>query len=242
MKSLKEKINESLIMSYDSNKLIKKLNTYFKIEEIYKHKSKSDIQRFSFKISPEEFEKVYDEKLFKILDFYGYYITEINYITNENKYVISFEPIFGKKCNDLIYKECNGIVYHVTKKKFISLIRKKGLIPMEGKLYRNFTERIFLSCGKDNEEIINNINAIISQITNNDYVILKINLNKHHYNIDFYFDPSEDNIHNFIYCNAYFPPHIIEEFNSFDEFKKDLKLTESKYINTKLGKLYIKEI
>lgn len=248
MKSIKEKINESLIISYDSNKLISKLNKYFgNIEETHKHSSKSDIQRFSLKINDKEFEKVYDEKLFKILDFYGYYITEIACVQNENKYVLSFEPIFGKKCNDLVYKECNGIVYHITKNKYIKKIRSKGLIPLEGKTYRTFTERIFLSVGKTDEEIIENINLLTNQISrNNDYIILRIDLNKNKYNVDFYFDPSEDDKHNFIYCNAYFPPHMIEEIGNIDDLKNKLKsdseISEAKYVNTKLGKLYIKNI
>lgn len=231
MKGLKDKLNESLIMSYDTDAFIKKLKNIFHPEEIVKHNSKSDPKRFAIKVSETNFNNIYDKSTHKIFDFYGYYITELSYVQDENKYIIAFEPIFGKKCNELVYDECNGIIYHVTSASYTKDILKKGLVPVErwnNDNYRNYSERLFLSCGKTNKEVLDNIKFIIKQLRkNNNYSILRINLKKHRYNVDFYYDPSEDDVHNFIYCNAYFHPSMIEVFDNIDNLEDDFNVKES---------------
>lgn len=231
MKTLKNKIDESLIKSYDTNKLINKIKTKYKekINDIHIQKSKSYIQSFSIQFNEKyNDEIVYDELLYKLIDFFGYYITEYKYIISEKNYILRFEPIFGTKCNDLVYKKCDGIIYHITQENFIKNIRKKGLIPFENNSYRNFTNRLFFCCGESKEEIKNNIKFLLNQISNKDsYIILKINLLKYNYKVDFYYDPSEDDKHNYIYANAYFFPHMIEEIgtlNDFDNIKENKKV------------------
>ena len=41
-------------------------------------------------------------------------------------------------------------------------------------------------------------------------------MTKYKYNVDFYFDPSEDDKHNYIYANAYFYPHMIDEIKDLE--------------------------
>ena len=234
MKSLKE----SLIKSYDSNILIEKIKRKYKnkIKDVHIQKSKSSIESFSI-LYDNKFDKeiAYDESLYKLLNLFGYYITEYKYINSTKENILRFEPIFGTKCNNLVYNKCNGIIFHVTKIHFIKNIRKKGLIPFENSNYRNFTERTFFSCGENNKEIIKNIKDIIDQISDQtSYIILKIDLNKYKYNVDFYFDPSEDNKHNYIYANACFYPHMIEEIGNIDDLTNKLKLDES-YTEVILG-------
>lgn len=81
-------------------------------------------------------------------------------------------------------------------------------------------------CGESKSEIIENINYIKDQLGIVNPVILMIDLKAHKYNVDFYYDPSEDNWHNFIYCNAWFPItyiDIIEDINDIDyNIKEDL--------------------
>lgn len=233
--------SESLIKSYDSNILINKLKNKYKdkINDIYIQKSKSNIESFSIQFDKKYMEDIaYDESLYKLLDFFGYYITEYKEIKSENNQILRFEPIFGEKCNDLVYNKCNGIIYHVTSEKYISKIRKKGLVPFEGQTYRNFTSRIFFSCAETNEETINNIKDIINQISDiKSYIILRIDLRKYKYNVDFYYDPSEDDQHNYIYANAYFYPHMIDEIGKLDKLEE--KLNES-YKEVMLGNKKIK--
>lgn len=219
MKNINNYIDESLTKSYDSNILIKKLKNKYKekINNIHIQKSKSNVQSFSIQFDEQYmYDIVYDESLYKLLDLFGYYVTEYKEIKTENNQILRFEPIFGQKCNDLVYKECNGVIYHITDDRFIDKIRKKGLIPFRNSNYRNFSDRVFFSCGKNKKEIIDNLKNVIKQLEKINYHILKIDLNKYKYNVDFYFDPSEDDKHNYIYANAYFYPHMIDEIKDLE--------------------------
>ena len=219
MKNINNYIDESLIKSYDSDILIKKLKNKYKekINNIHIQKSKSNVQSFSIQFNEQYmYDIVYDESLYKLLDLFGYYVTKYKEIKTENNQILRFEPIFGQKCNDLVYKECNGVIYHITDDRFIDKIRKKGLIPFRNSNYRNFSDRVFFSCGKNKKEIIDNLKNIIKQLEKINYHILKIDLNKYKYNVDFYFDPSEDDKHNYIYANAYFYPHMIDEIKDLE--------------------------
>lgn len=219
MKNINNYIDESLTKSYDSDILIKKLKNKYKekINNIHIQKSKSNVQSFGIQFNEQYmYDIVYDESLYKLLDLFGYYVTEYKEIKTENNQILRFEPIFGQKCNDLVYKECNGVIYHITDDRFIDKIRKKGLIPFRNSNYRNFSDRVFFSCGKNKKEIIDNLKNIINQLEKINYHILKIDLNKYKYNVDFYFDPSEDDKHNYIYANAYFYPHIIDEIKDLE--------------------------
>lgn len=250
MKKIKKYIDESLIKSYDSDILLKKIKNKYKdkINDIHIQKSKSNIQSFSIQFNKEYINDIaYDESLYKLLDLFGYYITEYSIVIGEDNVILRFEPIFGQKCNDLVYNDCNGIIFHITKSNNLPRIRKRGLIPIENSSYRNFTERTFYSCGKDKQEIIDNINDLTNQITNKtNYTILLINLNKYHYNVDFYYDPSEDDTHNYIYANALIFPHMIEEIGTIDDLNKYFEMNESyetkKIFNKEIKIHYIKNI
>ena len=241
MKNINNYIDESLTKSYDSNILIKKLKNKYKekINDIHIQKSKSNIQSFSIQFDEQYmYDIVYDESLYKLLDLFGYYVTEYKEIKTENNQILRFEPIFGQKCNDLVYKECNGVIYHITDDRFIDKIRKKGLIPFRNSNYRNFSDRVFFSCGKNKKEIIDNLKNIIKQLEKINYHILKIDLNKYKYNVDFYFDPSEDDKHNYIYANAYFYPHMIDEIKDLEtlinENYKDVILPNGQQIKLQI--------
>lgn len=229
MKTLKYNIKESLIKSYDYKKLQNKILNKFKdkIIEIHEINSKSKNNKSFSILFDEKYinDIIYDESLYKLIDLFGFYITELNYVKDDKQYIVRFEPIFGDKCNNIVYNECNGIIYHITKPNIINSIFKKGLLPIIGTTYRNFTARVFFSCGRNNEEIINNINDLKKSIfgKNKEYHIIRINLNKHKYNVDFYYDPSGDNKHNYIYANAIFFPHMIESIGNINDLKETLK-------------------
>lgn len=230
MKTLVNYIDESLIKSYDTEKLKKALNKKYGIDDFHDYKSKSDEpKRFAFSVDEDLYNRLMDDEgFFKLIDLYGYTLTEINCIDNKI-YDIHLEPNFGKKCNELVYDKCNGIVWHISKKKFEKYITYDGIKPRVGENYRVFSERVFLSCGETSQEIVDNVKFLLKQlaIPEGKYVIYKINLKRSHhhpYNVNFYYDPSEDDKHNFIYANAIFFPHlIVNEFHSIDEMKNDLK-------------------
>jgi len=222
MKSLKNKIEESLIKSYDTNKLIEKIEKKYKDIDVSIYPSKSNESLFKIIFNNKDDYENFLEDIYiqRQLDFFGYYITE-----KINKELIVFvEPNFGTKCTNFIYNDCNGLLFHVTlRKTFNKFIRGEGLKPKVGdiKKYRYFTERIFLICGETKEEIIDNIELVVEQkrYTNDDYVILMIDLKANKYNVDFYYDPSEDNWHNCIYCNAWFPDKYIIEVKNLSDLK-----------------------
>ena len=49
-----------------------------------------------------------------------------------------------------------------------------------------------------------------------------IDLKANKYNIDFYYDPSEDNWHNCIYCNAYFPCNYITKIRKISDIEANI--------------------
>jgi len=227
MDNIRIYLKESLIKSYDTNKLCDKIEKRYPNIYITFEPSKSSESETSFKVvfnDEEDFNKFKtDIYIQRQLDFFGYYITE--YI--DKYFTVYIEPNFGTKCTDFVYKNCNGLIFHVTdKESYDNNIKYKGLKPKVGniKKYRYFPERIFLTCGETVDEIIDNINLIVEQkeYEQNDYVILMVDLIENHYNVDFYYDPAEDSWHNCIYCNAYFPCNYITKIRNIGDIKANI--------------------
>lgn len=227
MKLLRNYIKESLIKSYDTEKLKKYLKRKYRVIDFHDYDS-VNVHRFVMTIK--NLNNVIDDVVFyKTIDLYGYVITEINYIKSLNVYDIHLEPNFGVKCNDFIYNQCNGIIWHVTSKTNEHNIDSKGIRPFEGTSYRIFNERTFFVCGETKESIIENINCIMDQLRHRSYVIYKINLCNHRskpYNVNFYHDTSNPDNKNCIYSNAVFFPHLIErKYYDMEDIKNDLNQT-----------------
>ena len=234
MKTLNNYIDESLIKSYNHNLLIKKLKTKYNIYNINEYDSKSNLKSFVFNIN----EEITDDNFLHLLDFYGYYCSEICKDTN-NIFLYYIEPVFSEKCTDKVYNESNGKIYHITNITNLSNILRKGIKPSVGKNYRVFSERAFFVYGKTNDEIIKNVSHIIKEKRFN-YTIIEIDISK--YKVNFYYDTSENKQYNCIYSNNIFFPHLLNEIGNIDDLKEHLKINESQYINTKYGKLYVKNI
>ena len=113
------------------------------------------------------------EHIYKLLDYYGYYITSVDKKLN-NLFEIVLEPKYTQE-----YNSKNGIYYHVTTKDKLPNILKRGLRPHVGKTriqggYRYFTDRLFLIPDSDNA--YNDIRRIINDKGYiNNFVVLKIN-------------------------------------------------------------------
>lgn len=232
MKDIKDIINESLIKSYDYKLLIKKLEKKYNILNVKVYDSKSDIKSFYFEVNDE----IEGQSFLALLDYYGYYCSEIKRFNNNLIYYI--EPIFSENCNNLIYKKCNSKIYHITEKYNLKYIYDNGIKPYVGNTYRIFSERAYFICGETAESILKNVSHIISEKQFKAPIIIEIDVSK--YNVNFYYDTSENKKYNCIYANAVFFPHLITKICTFDELKDYIKIYESKYFNTKYGKLYIK--
>ena len=215
MKNIKNHLDESLIKSYDTNKLINKIKNRYKDTEVLLIPSKSNESLFKIIFNNEEDFNKFKTDIYiqRQLDFFGYYITE----QIDKDLIVFIEPNFGTKCTKFVYDNCNGLIFHVTSKERYDLfIKDIGIKPLEGS-YRKFTERSFFVCGETKKEIIENIEYIMDQLKKINPIILMIDLKKKHYNVDFYYDPSEDNWHNCIYCNAWFPITYITEVRKLSD-------------------------
>ena len=239
MNNLNRFIKESLIKSYDTNKLINKIESRYKNINISLYPSKSEESLFRIEFNDKDEYKKFLEDIYiqRQLDFFGYYITE----KIDKDLFVFIEPNFGTKCTKFVYDNCNGLIFHITDNySYEHNIRYKGLKPKYGniKKYRYFNERVFLICGETKEEIIDNIELIIDQkgYIKDDYVILMINLKENNYNVDFYYDPSEDNWHNCIYCNAFFPYNYITKIKKMSDLKininEDLQVSKAPWRQT----------
>lgn len=112
------------------------------------------------------------DKIYDLLDYYGYYITSIDYKRSSQKYEITIEPKYNKE-----YDSNTGIYYHVTTEKNLPNILRKGLRPHVGKAriqggYRYFTKRLFLI--PDSPTVYDDIKKVINDKGYKNFVILKI--------------------------------------------------------------------
>lgn len=215
-------LRESLMFSYNHEDLIKKLKKKYNILDINKNSNYSKARIFSILISEMEYPNLYkDIKFNKLLNFYGYYIT--NYVRKKDGNTIyALEPIYSDKANNLVYKECNGIVWHVARADFLDDILHKGLYPHTNSKYINFSSRIFFTCGRTRQEIYDNIKFIVNeQLQLAKYNIFKVDVNK--YNVNFYYDTLNDKKHNCVYSNAIFYPRLITNIaDNIKDFEKYL--------------------
>lgn len=196
--------------SHDTKLLIKKLsNVYDDAEFVLGYgKNKFTIQMaISDTISLQ-----IDEKFLRILDFYGYYVTEWH-----DGYII-IEP----KYSDNVTKQLldnHGICYHFTDNKSAESILKNGLRCREGLTYRDFPARIYLyiaktigSRGKLYPEIADFVKKVVNRIKLRTYglAVLKIDLNNA--NVEVYKDTlMTDDGACFTYNNI--PPKYITKLN-----------------------------
>lgn len=146
-------------------------------------------------------------------------------IKGKKCYKIRIEPIQSTNCDDYVYKDCDGILYHLTTKSSIPQILKQGL-KMKGSknAYRKIEDKVFFCCGDTLEKLRQTLIKVgitkgyydieKSKFYNN-AAILRINVKK--YNVHFYEDPyyNKSKIGT-IFSYAYFPPNMMEEISFKD--------------------------
>ena len=148
------------------------------------------------------------DNVYKLLKQFNYHITKIDKFKDD--YLIVVEPRYSEDMTEYLRKKTD-IFYHITHRDNLKKIFKRGLTPKVGKTriqggYRYFPEKVFLLADSEYRE--SNIKEIIQnkQLSDEDYVILKINLKGHNiglYKDDFYND--ED----FVYTYEAIPPEIL---------------------------------
>ena len=148
------------------------------------------------------------DNVYKLLKQFNYHITKIDKFKDD--YLIVIEPRYSEDMTEYLRKKTD-IFYHITHRDNLKKIFKRGLTPKVGKTriqggYRYFPEKVFLLADSEYRE--SNIKEIIQnkQLSDEDYVILKINLKGHNiglYKDDFYNDEE------FVYTYEAIPPEIL---------------------------------
>ena len=148
------------------------------------------------------------DNVYKLLKQFNYHITKIDKFKDD--YLIVIEPRYSEDVTEYLRKKTD-IFYHITHRDNLKKIFKRGLTPKVGKTriqggYRYFPEKVFLLADSEYRE--SNIKEIIQnkQLSDEDYVILKINLKDHNiglYKDDFYNDEE------FVYTYEAIPPELL---------------------------------
>ena len=147
-----------------------------------------------------------------ILKFHNYYITLIYKYDNEN--IIILEPKQTENATEFVKK--SNYVYHITDKRNIADILRKGLRPKAKKMqdeepYRYYTDRIYLISDSDN--IKYDLSSVISDLNLwHNYAILKIDISK--LNITYWWDDASNG--NTVYTVESIHPKFIEVIDNIN--------------------------
>lgn len=218
-----------MLQSHDYNVVIRRIKGLLKdyvldvdVEETSEKHKDSRIIKFTIDKSCDIFDnhkfKLNDSELsdniYDIINFHNYYITLINIGKESNELIL--EP----KYTENVTKEVknNKYIYHITSKKNLTNILKKGLRPRAKKsndIYRYFVERVFFvmhgnDATKDVESVINDLGY---KIWSDEYVILKVDVSN--LNITFWCDDASTG--NTIYTYDSIHPKFITVINDIKE-------------------------
>lgn len=189
------------------SKLFKEFNDKYELEfEDY------DSGSFSMKVNKSNCIYLSNDKILKkILEFYGYYLSHVDFKTRS----LFIEPAYSKTVD---LNEYHNICYHFTYTKNVNSILKNGL-RCKSAIYRNYPERIFLY--KTNERIFDNgkltdkVQKFCDKILGrkDNISVLKIDFN-HVHNIPIYKDTAmKEDEAVFTYHNI--PAELIKFVKSF---------------------------
>lgn len=188
------------LQSHDYRKLKNQLTKYFgkDIEEYINQKDADEKDIFGIKVK--DVKLIDNQKFQSILQFFNYFVREVR----DDLYII--EPIYSTKMNDLVYNECNSIVYHFTDSKSAESILKKGL-RIRGRNFENwkYPERVYVYApgyyiSRENKDLWLQDAMGVVDFSKGSLVVLKIDLHKAK-GIDFYKDPAMPQHSVFTYHN-----------------------------------------
>ena len=184
---------ESLSFSYDPDILIAKLYQDENIRVINYLKDEDGIIPDTILVYT--YDNSSDENIEKLCNFFGYYITRVNnehtFYTIESRYGIT-------DVTDVIYEDFSEILYHITNKKNINKIFKLGLYCKAKNKKVIHPERIYFTTTSD-YQLLNELAEDL--YTDNDYIILKIDLNENNFKCKFFLDPAYSKYGCFTYEN-----------------------------------------
>lgn len=134
-------------------------------------------------------------------------------------FIFQIEPIRANQCNDYVYKDCGGILYHPTSKMAANRILKSGLRhkgkSYESGDYRSFPARTYFIVGTDSDNIKWAIDEVRGSFGVGAYkldTILRIDLTKYGKGLEFYHDTLYE-IPNTVFAYSNIPGVLIEMIN-----------------------------
>lgn len=208
-------LQEGLIASYDINMLISRLKkilgdrvTVISNNPVFTWKS------YTIQIDIVDYTKQDSDKVLKILDVFGYYISKEKKLGEFS--TLTIEPKFPIKINNLMIQNDIKYLYHITAKKDLPAIQKTGLAPRgtETTFYHP-NDRIYLMYAKNLFYIkkFKDILASDKRFASDDMIVVRTPFNN---NYDYYLDDTatimERNIYVcFVLKNI--PPNAIEITN-----------------------------
>lgn len=218
-----DKLYESLLYSYDKDKLIKEINKICKIKNIKYINTKRKITQFTIFIDIKDLNDKNINKILELLHLYNYYWKTADYQEGS----ITLEPYKPEEAQKYIYDDCKGIIYTVTSAKVYNKIynskeiTKHILKPHEintKEQYRN--GRIFFIAHTE----INNVKTQIRQIINTSQIkypiLLKVDLNEYRHKLRFRIDSSSQGYNAYFteepipsYCITPLNPQTLKEYN-----------------------------
>ena len=220
-----EELNESLMSTYDANK-VKRIvcrkfgldDSQFSINPVFDNGTRVDMAVIMIPKSVSKSEK---GEIKQFMNSCGYF-ENFNEIVQGDKVFLMFEPRFSKDIIDEIKSKYKRL-YHATPTVYVEKILKKGLIPRSKNTLFFYPNRVYFMRGDNlNNTQINTFKNIQGErgrskhYDNNEYTILSIDTSKLQDNIKFYVDP---NVENGIMTYDNIPPSAITVCDRLKENK-----------------------
>lgn len=228
--SMNNKLNESLIKSYPSEKVRSNILRKFNLEdsqvEIVENETDEGIIDLISVILPKNSAQELIGNIKNEMNYCGYHLSnkEMKPYCGGSVYgVLIFEPNYSKDISQKVRKKCKYL-YHCTDTVYIDKILKKGLIPKKKNSIYLFPDRVYCMKGDNLSmaqiESLYNIqqahNKTIPQLDNPketlDYYLLTIDISKLPQDLKMYSDPFSKGA---IFTNDNIPPYAIIDVQPF---------------------------
>lgn len=216
------KINEGLIHTYPSNKVVNSLNK-MGLDNVKTIKGDNITNEHIVVHLPfDKYDWFYD-RIIQHMNKCGWF--EAKKQKNTNEIVIYFDAKFDKDVTDFVYETRKGILYHATPSIYLEKIFRYGLMPKTYLKLAKHPDRVYFTMGEHMAEEL--IPMLYSTIQNdlykyliNEYSLLKIDLNRldgFNSKPKFYLDP---NCKTAVYTHESINPNCIDIFKKYGDKKK----------------------
>lgn len=204
-------IYESILKSYESEKLLNKIKTKFN-KYLYDSGEINPVtKKNSLILFISDKELVNNEDFKSLLNLYNYYVSfcEDRKYNDIKYYEVYIEPYKPEEKTDYIYNDCKGIVYRFVNDNGLKRLNHHGLVPRYDN-DRYYPRYIFVVADKDQHRLKETLSKVQGEIKKTNIHLIKIDLNKYENKLRFYKDPASVNYDAFV-TREYIPKYCCEE-------------------------------